>query len=78
MTSFYTRRFCSEFRVAIEEFGQYLRWDVLPELPRLVLVFGALAFFIFQAHQTPVRDFQTAETQVTCPVDAIAISTEMR
>jgi hypothetical protein len=77
MSSFYVRRFTAEFRVAIEEFIQYLRWDILPNLPLILLLVGLFTFFV---HQTPVRDLQsqTVNQQVVCPVDAVATSTKVR
>lgn len=45
--------FQDEVRVIVEEFGQYLRWDVLPKIPKIVLIWGSLAGFIYLSATTP-------------------------
>lgn len=72
--SFYCRRFCSEFRVAVEEFGVWIRWDFLPELPSKLLIFGILGMFIWFATIAKPVDLngnistQTAVSAETCEI----------
>lgn len=68
MSSFYIRRFSAEFRIAAEEFVQYLRWDLLPELPRILLVLGAAFFFYYSAATVEPKDTQHLSTINQCTV----------
>lgn len=45
--------FRDEIRVIVEELGQYLRWDILPQIPKFLLIWGSLAGFIYLSTTTP-------------------------